>query len=362
MSFLDVRVLRFDERIEIKNKEVTSDNPNGKNGIVIMRDKFNTRWFDKMIIDNPQELALFKNAKPFDFSDVQVHIKCDQDYANKIYHHIEENSIITAKKETLENGYTHMIFDVDGNIAYHNTCSGCFENFFLPNDGLFKYAFIKYINEETGMVVGINDGKIENVFTHKVYGEIEDERHYKNSSTNISMDEVGIKDFYEMIVEDIKKNKEDVDLSIKTFEDIKSFIKMSEHCYDMDFASKNGLKNVKFYKLYDKMYKKGKATLVPGEDSKFIGYYLSGTAKVMWGCPPCMTDYINTPEIFLFKERTGEFEFPELEVKPIRKRGIVGNEFVLTRNNNVDEPWLSYISKDGDVINLATEYTIIMVQ
>jgi hypothetical protein len=35
MSFLDVRVLRFDERIEIKNKEVTSDNPNGKNGIVI---------------------------------------------------------------------------------------------------------------------------------------------------------------------------------------------------------------------------------------------------------------------------------------------------------------------------------------
>lgn len=359
MSYVTCKTLRFDEHIYVKNGIVSSDNENGKNGFVITNDN---RAFD--VINNSKILDLYKSTNKFTLDDLKICIfgHTSNETSSWITVRPSENCIIDV--EEMDNGYLRLTM---GEHKMHFNCVGlsCFEYLFLGS------SFEKYVNSTIEQFIKVNNEDciftISNAFTGFIYGivksginngysnfikEICDDMIYENDHMRISMKDLGVTTFYDVIVEDIKNNSTVLNTRISSFEDLTNYLNMCEYIYDFDEDNLENVKNVKVYALYDRMCLKGKSTLVPCENSSFVGYFVSFGVKKFFGCPPCECGYVRITENTFFKDLDTIKRVFETEPKELRKNNINSNLFELHRGNDIRNPEIYYISTSGEKIDL----------
>ncbi len=370
MSFLEFKALRFDNRFWVENGKVVSDNKQGNNALVVATDTSsdNLQCAENILIENNPVLAnIFNGTKPFEVNDLDFCITCIGDNMSKI--HPQNNYVYTVSLK--ENG--QLSFEMNGKYAYFYHC-GISEDRYLLTDGCCARAFERYINRKLNQSIkvdcrGVAIDIVDLLFTGEVYGIIRKDGEYnllyestqEKKWKNVSMAEVGIKNFYDIIEQDIKKNSLPVDASITDFWKLYSFLSNSNNVFSLGSKEFEDIKDAKFHALYDKLYMKGKSTLVPGKDSNLIGYYIKCKAKMLFDNDNCGSGYYKvTMQTFLNKEDK-EYALENLKETPIRKRNLSSDCFVLKFNNDIENPRVFYEGDTGETIELIKDVSVSMI-
>jgi hypothetical protein len=237
-------------------------------------------------------------------------------------------------------------------------------------------ALVKYVNCTIGQVIKITKDEstftISNVFTDFVYGQVKNgisdgycyyleeilnDMVYENDHLSISMAKLGIEEFYNVLINDIKENSTVVDKSISSYDDLEKYLRVCRETNLFDSDNCEDVKAIKVYALYDKVELKGKETLVPCENSNLVGYILNFRTKKFFGCPPCECGYVTMRENLFVEnlDNVTKVFGDKVKVKPFRKKNLTSQYYALQRGNSIDEPNVYYCSLSGEKIEFLSE-------
>ena len=353
MNYIECKTLRFDNQIRVENGVVIGDNEKGRNGLVILND--GRKYFE--VVDKPAILDIFKGTSPFTLEDLNFCVFETRP---------TDNCVIDV---VLKNSY--LYYTIDGKRMSFNYCGhNCYNSLGLDE------ALVKYVNCTIGQVIKITQDEstftISNVFTDFVYGQVKNgisdgycyyleeilnDMVYENDHLSISMTKVGIEEFYNVLINDIKENSTVVDKSISSYDDLEKYLRICNNVYLFDSDNCEDVKAINVYALYDKVELKGKETLVPYENSNLVGYILNFRTKKFFGCPPCGGGYVTIREN-LFVENLDNVTKAfgdKVKVKPFRKKNLTSQHYTLQRGNSIDEPNVYYCSLSGEKIEFLSE-------
>ena len=361
MSFLEFKTIRFDKQFGIKDGKVFTDNENGNNAFVVVAKESEAEFtcaYNFLIENDPDLADIFKGTREMTLIDFEVSFKGKDE--NGDYMKPTENTVYEASVR--EDGC--LEFTMNGRKTYFNTNGIPFENYILGHwDATQEFKY--YINKKLSETLTIEPGQtyfpIEDcLITGEIFGFVRKDGKnnliYESSQVkewkNVSMAEVGIKRFYDIIEEDIVRTGVYADDNMFPFWKLWYFMKETQGVRFIENEDFDDAKNVKINKLYDKLYRKGKTTLVPGEDSNLMGYYITHGANVHFGCCACGGSSRMKVNTFLSKLDQAYLENYGVDITPIRKRNLESETFVLKFNNDLKNPRIFYEGEKGETIEL----------
>lgn len=366
MSFLEFKVLRFNNRFWIKDGKIVSDNENGNNAMVVpaTSGKKNLECAGNILIENnPDLIEIFKGTKPFGIEDLDYCITCLDNRLLKIQ---PKNGDVYTSSFNEDEG---LSFKMDGSPAYFSHMGIPWKEYLLTDKNCAR-SFERYINKKINRSVKVNFRAsyidVMDIFTGEIFSIIRQDGDYNllNESSqeekwkNVALKEVGIKEFYDIIEQDIDKHCLTVNEEIIEFLTLHMFFNYSKGFFNIGSKQFEDIKNAKMYALYDKLYIKGTTTLVPGEDSTLIGYYVTCNAKMLFDEDSYLNGYSNVIMNMFLDKTEKEYALENLKEQPIRKRNLTSQCFTLKFNNDVDNPRVFYEGDSGETIELIQKRSV----
>ena len=214
MSFLEFKVLRFNNRFWIKDGKIVSDNENGNNAMVVpaTSGKKNLECAGNILIENnPALIEIFKGTKPFGIEDLDYCITCLDNRLLKIQ---PKNGDVYTSSFNEDEG---LSFEMNGSPAYFSHMGIPWKEYLLTDKNCAR-SFERYINKKINRSVKVNFRAscidVMDIFTGEIFSIIKQDGDYNllNESSqeekwkNVALKEVGIKEFYDIIEQDIDKH------------------------------------------------------------------------------------------------------------------------------------------------------------